>query len=425
MSIMAKSYSIFLTKLIPSPKLVYKCSLKRAKAMTDTTESSSVVASKYSQTFQNVSAVVHVAMRSAQELTHLVAEMHSTITYLPSPLNKEHKPNARFAPFPYRIVASSFALIAKLSKLFTAHQTEFNQPLAIRTQAALNGVCGDKLEHWESPLATPITLRSENGDLLDISNWAQQPAKAHILFLHGLCHSDLEWQQSANHVKFYHELAQLGYKVAWLRYNTGRAIHHNGEAFADLLQQHFAEKGTPLILIGHSMGGLLIRSASHWAEVQQHTWLKRLTHAAYLGSPHLGAPWERVGHKANNLLNITPYTRPLMRLGNIRSRGIKDLRYARLTADNILPHLPESVNHLLLASAWNEKHAENWIGDGIVPVASALAQDEQGDVLSAPKLKRILLNDINHLRLLDDERVYQELRAWLGTDRLLITETAA
>jgi hypothetical protein len=110
-----------------------------------------------------------------------------------------------------------------------------------------------------------------------------------------------------------------------------------------------------------------------------------------------------------------------MRLGNIRSRGIKDLRYARLTADNILPHLPESVNHLLLASAWSEKHAENWIGDGIVPVASALAQDEQGDVLSAPLLKRVMLKDISHLALLDDERVYQELRTWLGIDKLLIT----
>jgi pimeloyl-ACP methyl ester carboxylesterase len=346
--------------------------------------------------------------------------MHSTISYLPSPLNKEHQANARHAPFPYRIIAGSFALIAKFSKMFTAHQTEFNQPLAVRTQAALNGVCGDKLESWDSPLATPITLRSENGEILDMATWAQAPAKGHVLFLHGLCHSDLEWQQSANHNQFYSELAQLGYKVAWLRYNTGRAIHHNGEDFADLLQLHFANKGTPLILIGHSMGGLLIRSASHWAEINAHTWLARLSHAAYLGSPHLGAPWERVGHKANNLLNFTPYTRPLMRLGNIRSRGIKDLRFARLTADNIVPHLPESVNHLLLASAWSEKHAENWIGDGIVPVASALAQDEQGDVLSAPLLKRVMLTDISHLALLDDERVYQELRSWLGTDKLLI-----
>lgn len=365
------------------------------------------------------SAVVHLAMRSAQELTHLVAEVHSTITYLPSPFNKEHQANTRFAPFPYRIVAGSFALLAKVSRMFISHHTEFNQLTALRTQAALNGVCGDKLEAWDSPLATQLTIRSENGDLLDMATWAQEPAKGYVLFMHGLCHSDLEWQQSTNHHQFYCELAQLGYKVAWLRYNTGRAIHANGEDLAELLEQHFASKGKPLMLIGHSMGGLLIRSASHWAEVQNHQWLARVSHAAYLGSPHLGAPWERVGNKANNLLNFTPYTRPFMRLGNIRSRGIKDLRYARLTADNIVPHLPESVNHLLLASAWSEAHVENWIGDGIVPVSSALAQDEHGDVLTAPKLKRVLLSDMHHLALLDDERVYDELRQWLGVDKLL------
>jgi hypothetical protein len=87
------------------------------------------VSSKYTKSVQDASAIIHVAMRSAQELTHLVAEMHSTITYLPSPLNKEHQANARYAPFPYRIVAGSFALIAKISKMFTAHQTEFNQTL--------------------------------------------------------------------------------------------------------------------------------------------------------------------------------------------------------------------------------------------------------------------------------------------------------
>ena len=167
--------------------------------MTNLTTAPTIEKPASSTTTQAAGAILHLAMRSAQELTHLVAEMHSTITYLPSPLNKEHQANARHAPFPYRIVAGSFALIAKFSKMFTAHRTEFNQSLAIRTQAALNGVCGDKLESWDSPLATPISLRSANGEVLDMATWAQEPAKAHVLFLHGLCHSDLEWQQSAYH----------------------------------------------------------------------------------------------------------------------------------------------------------------------------------------------------------------------------------
>ena len=364
-----------------------------------------------------VGAVLHLAMRSAKEVTDLVAEMHSTITDMPSPLNKKHRANARFAPFAYRIVSGSFAMLARLSHLMTARQTEFNTLAVLRSQAALNGVCGDKLEAWNSPLATTLTVRGKQGELLDIPSWAQRSAKGHVLFLHGLCHSDLEWKQSANHRQFSAELSEQGYQVAWLRYNTGRAIASNGEDLAALLEQHFADHDLaarqPILLIGHSMGGLLIRSASHYAALQNHTWLTRLSHAAYLGSPHLGAPWEVAGNKLNNLLNFTPYTRPLMRWGNIRSRGLRDLRVAHLTVDQPMPPLVENVSHLLLATAWSQAHTENWIGDGIVPVSSALAQDERGDLLSAPQLKRILLNDINHIAILDDERIYQELRKWL------------
>lgn len=364
-----------------------------------------------------VGAVLHLAMRSAKEVTDLVAEMHSTITDMPSPMNKEHQANARFAPLAYQMVAGTFSMLAKLSHRLTAHQTEFNTLSVLRSQAALNGVCGDKLEAWSSPFATTLTLRGKQGERLDAALWAQQTAKGHVLFLHGLCHSDLEWHQSANHRQFADELSEQGYQVAWLRYNTGREISANGDDLANLLEQHFANHNVldsqPIWLIGHSMGGLLIRSASHHAVMRNHTWLTRLSHAAYLGSPHLGAPWEVAGNKLNNLLNITPYTRPLMRLGNIRSRGIRDLRYGKLTAGQTMPPLAENVSHLLLATAWSEAHTDNWIGDGIVPVSSALAQDQRGEMLSAPKLKRVLLKDINHIAILNDARVYRELRQWL------------
>ncbi len=365
-------------------------------------------------------AALHLAMQSAKEITDLAAEVHSTITDMPAPLSKTHQAHARRAPLAYRIVAGSFTLLARFSHLLTSHQTEFNQLPSLRGQAALNGVCGDKLEAWASPLALALTLRGERGTLLDVATWAQPSNKGHVLFLHGLCHNDLEWQQSAHHQVFYQELQAAGYRIAWLRYNTGRAIHANGQDLAELLEQHFTEQGQPIWLIGHSMGGLLIRSASHWAATHQHGWLNRLSHAAYLGSPHLGAPWEIVGNQLNNILGITPYTRPFMRLGNIRSRGIRDLRVADITADQSMPPLVEGVNHLLLATAWSEAHTNNWIGDGIVPVSSALAQDAQGERLHAPKLTRVLLKDIHHIAILDDVRVYQELRAWLGIEQAML-----
>lgn len=359
-------------------------------------------------------AVLHLAMRSAQELTDLVAEVHSTITDLPSPLNKTHQAQAGRAPLPYRMVSGSFALLARFSRGLISRETEFDQLNALRGHAALNGVCGDKLEAWSSPLALSMSLRSAQGSVLDPAKWAQTAATGHVLFLHGLCHNDQEWQQSANHQVFVEELKAAGYNIAWLRYNTGRAIHANGSMLADLLSRHFSDSGTPIWLIGHSMGGLLIRSACHHATQNDHGWIKRLSHAAYLGSPHLGAPWEVAGNHLNNILGITPYTRPFMRLGNIRSTGIRDLRVAHITADQTMPQLPPEVNHLLLATAWSELHTDNFIGDGIVPVSSALAQSPNGDVLSAPKLKRVLLNDINHIAILNDARVYTELRNWLS-----------
>ncbi len=396
---------------------MYKCSLKDFLMNTPALISQEQQSpNPYLSALNMAGAVLHLAMRSAQEVTHLAAEVHSTITDMPAPLNQTHRANPHRAPLAYRIVASSFALLARFSHLLTTQQTEFNQLPTLRSQAALNGVCGDKLEAWASPFALTLTLRGERGRLMDATEWALPSDKGHILFLHGLCHNDLEWQQSEHHQAFYQELETAGYRVAWLRYNTGRAIHANGQGLAELLEQHFADHGQPLWLIGHSMGGLLIRSASHWAETHQHRWLNRLSHAAYLGSPHLGAPWEVVGNKLNNILGITPYTRPFMRLGDIRSRGIKDLRGAHITVDQSMPPLVEGVNHLLLATAWSAAHTDNWIGDGIVPVSSALAQDAQGDRLHAPKLKRVLLNDIHHIAILDDVRVYQELRQWLGIE---------
>jgi pimeloyl-ACP methyl ester carboxylesterase len=371
-------------------------------------------ASSSKRVMSNAGAALHLVMRSAQELTDLVAEVHSTITDMPSPLSKAH---AHRAPLTYRLVSGSFAILARLSRLLISQQSEFQQLNGLRGHAALNGVCGDKLEAWSSPLALSLTLRTEQGERLDPAAWSQREATGHVIFLHGLCHNDLEWQQSINHLSFVKELTAAGYQIAWLRYNTGRAIYANGRDLAELLSRHFNEKGTPLWLIGHSMGGLLIRSASHYATTEKHGWIKRLSHAAYLGSPHLGAPWEVAGNRLNNLLGITPYTRPFMRLGNIRSLGIRDLRGAHITADQVMPNLIPEVNHLLLATAWSDAHTDNWIGDGIVPVSSALAQDKSGDVLSAPFITRIMLNDINHIGILDDVRVYNELRRWLGIVR--------
>lgn len=358
-------------------------------------------------------AILHAASLSAREITHLAGEIHGTILRLPSPLNRDHQADISHAPFPYRIVAGAFNLVARMAGALAPDTSEFEGPMSLRVQAALNGVSGDKLARWNSPLAIPMSLRGANAEELDWEDWRNSSTVGHVIILHGLCCSEIEWQNPEGRA-FAQELQAQGYAVGWLRYNSGKAIHANGEELDAWLEDFFADSRTPLILLGHSMGGLLIRSACYWAEKEGHHWLQQLSRIACLGTPHLGAPLERLGNQANSLLGLTPYTKPLMRLGNIRSRGIKDLRHGWVTPDHTLPPLPAHPDILFLACAINDNHRDNLVGDGWVPVSSGLAVNGNNEVLSSPKLQREFINDLSHIPIMADARVYQLLREWLA-----------
>ena len=64
----------------------------------------------------------------------------------------------------------------------------------------------------------------------------------------------------------------LDYSPLYLRYNTGRHISTNGQQFAQMLQALCDAWPIPVesvSLLGHSMGGLIIRSACWYAQSQQ------------------------------------------------------------------------------------------------------------------------------------------------------------
>lgn len=85
-----------------------------------------------------------------------------------------------------------------------------------------------------------------------------------------------------------------------------------------------------LVIIGHSMGGLVARSACHFGAVAHHDWLRRLDKLVFLGTSHHGAPLERGGNSVDMLLGISRYTAPFARLGKVRSAGITDPRHGNL-----------------------------------------------------------------------------------------------
>jgi hypothetical protein len=371
----------------------------------------------------------HLAMHTGREISELAAEVHSLIAR--RWLVPDAEPDARRAPLPYQIVAYGFSALAALA----AALPRAAEPAATpdnwrRLVSALNGVIGDKLAAWNNVLAIEIGVRGADGAAVQLAELRAAARRGVVLFVHGLCTSEIEWHTPA-HDALVARLEASGYSVAWLRYNSGRAIPENGRDLAALLEAGFrgGDGDGRLVLIGHSMGGLVVRSACHSATVHGQIWLRRLTHAAYLGSPHHGAPLERAGNVLNALIGLSAYSAPLMRLGNIRSRGIKDLRFgcvapeesAAATDDclrdcrrSIVPLVPHA-NHLLVAASLHAPGEERWYGDGLVPVDSALAHHPEDALrLSAPRVQRTHLAPLGHIALMHDQRTCDVLGDWLG-----------
>ncbi|MEE2732404.1 MAG: alpha/beta fold hydrolase [Pseudomonadota bacterium] len=367
--------------------------------------------------------LLSLALRSGGELTRVVGEMHHTWSEAPMPWDKTHQADIQRAPKTYLLIKmlleSSATQLHRILDRVPATE-RVSQPL-YRVRSAMNGVFGDKLNEWEHPLALPMETVDEQGGEVALSRLQAESAQGVVLFIHGLCLSEGDWQ-GPDHQAFVTGLRQQGYAVAWLRYNTGLPIWENGSRLDQLLSQQWKPAHDKrLVMIGHSMGGLIIRSACHAASQSRGAWLSALTHAAYLASPHDGAPMEKIGNLANSLLGVTPYARPLMALGNIRSLGIRSLRYANVTppqdASQRQQPLPmyEGCQHLLLGARKFYEPGQRWLGDGLVPEASAMGGEHFP--LSHTQVRREMLDDVGHITLLQDPRLYRLLCNWLSENR--------
>lgn len=362
-------------------------------------------------------AVTQAAAHLAGEVLGVVRGMHGTISAAPLPLARTPEGELRgITRLVYDCIETGFSgtenALATLANALPADEPD--HPGWVQTQAAINGVLGDRLEASGNRLA--IRMQRTRG---------QGGGRHLVLFIHGLCMSEHGWAGTA-HQTLVDDLLSRGHRVEYLRYNTGRHISANGTDLARLLAAATAEAEFDRVsLVGHSMGGLVIRSALAQAAPTA-DWVQTVQHCIYLGTPHHGAPLERLGNHANRLLRVSPYTAPFMRLGNIRSMGIQDLRHgciveadwaARESTDDTadyrqLTPLHAHIAHTLVAATRSPlapADHRDALDDYLVPVDSALGiGSDGGSTLHAPRLQRHTLSDSHHLHMLSGKD-YQHL----------------
>jgi pimeloyl-ACP methyl ester carboxylesterase len=326
-------------------------------------------------------------------------------------------------------------LLARLSPLLGERSTWPGREALL---AALNGVLGDYLAASDNPLANSMRFRRGGtalpGKREALAAVIPQATGKLVVLLHGLCMNDLQWKRKGQD----HGAAlarDLAYTPVYLHYNSGLHISTNGRAFAEQLEtlvRLWPVPLTELVLMGHSMGGLVARSACHYGALAGHEWLRRVDKLVFLGTPHHGAPLERGGNWVDILLGVSVYTAPLARLGKIRSPGITDLRFGNLVDEDwnkrdrfarsgdrrVAVPLPEGVACFAIAATTGKTAGDlsgRLLGDGIVPLDSALGRHTNPRLaLPIDESRQWVAYRTNHLDLLSRAAVYAQIKRWLA-----------
>jgi pimeloyl-ACP methyl ester carboxylesterase len=387
-----------------------------------------------------------LATDATTALTDIVEAMHWRIARVPGGRAERDGRTAGITGLVYRsvrgatrVVGGSFdALLGAVLMALPRKEIEDRGAPGARREAivaALNGVLGDHLAASHNPLAITMAFRSEGRALtIERSALMQRLPGAGgdvLVLLHGLCMNDLQWQRDGHD----HGAAlarDLGFTPVYLHYNSGLHISSNGRELAAQLQGLLDAWPCPVrrvVLVGHSMGGLLARSALHYGRQAHQGWVAKVSDLVCLGTPHHGAPLERIGHWVETVLGRTPFAGPLARLGKVRSSGITDLRHGYLCDEDWQAEpgskgrghqpvpLPRDVRCFALAASTGKHRADlkgRLIGDGLVPVHSALGQHKDPALTLRFKPQHQSIEwSTNHLGLLSSPGVLAQLQRWL------------
>ncbi|HEV7875674.1 MAG TPA: hypothetical protein VGP00_03290 [Nocardioides sp.] len=287
--------------------------------------------------------------------------------------------------------------------------------------SAVNGIIGDRLARERPRLAIPMAVRADGHDVpLDADGLATAFGEATgrvVVFLHGLCESEANWNRgrAVRGTTYGEMLAAEGWTPVFLRANTGLGLRENGVALTALLQElteAWPVGVTRIALVGHSMGGLIMRAAGAVATEVERPWTELVSDVVTLGTPHLGAPIARgVGHGSRGLSRL-PETSAFGRILDWRSAGVHDL-VAGLAHD--VPALPHARYRLVAATLTSSpRHpVGHVVGDMLVRVPSAYGRDRDGAELF-PGATVLHVGRTDHFGLLNHPDVHRALRDWLA-----------
>lgn len=326
--------------------------------------------------------------------------------------------------------------------------------LGADARAVLNGLFGDALVERESSLAIPLTFRTASGDQLPLDHdglgRALPNAGARLCVLvHGLMSSESVWRFAGRSELTYGELLarERGVSPVYVRYNTGRHISTNGRELAARLQRlvrAWPVRVREIDLIGHSMGGLVIRSACHYGRGRatlpdrlrrRGPWPAKVKRVVLLGVPNSGANLEVIANLTSAALWSLP--NPVTRLIGAgldrRSEGIKDLRWGAVLDEDWVERdpdaterperyrvrVPRHAEYLAIAGSLADERTANGphpvnrlLGDALVTAPSAegrLGNDEPALFRNATVR---LCPKINHIALSNRPEVYDEITSW-------------
>jgi pimeloyl-ACP methyl ester carboxylesterase len=374
-------------------------------------------------------ALAQLATDGTLGVTDLVEAMHAGIV---KPMGLAHptKParTTRITGFVYGAVRGTTRVVGGALDLALSLPPKNIRPSSIERDAlisALNGVIGDRLAKTNNELAINMQF-CVDGDAISISPEALAPiarrSRKVVILVHGLCMNNRQWLRDGHD----HGAAlakDLGFTPIYLRYNSGRHVSDNGREFAQQLEALVAAWPNAIdeiAIVAHSMGGLVTRSAFELGKTAKHAWMPHVKRVVFLGTPHQGAPLERGGHWIDVILGAAPFAKPLARIGKVRSVGITDLRHGRIhnasnQTEDAFTKPPPGTKFFAIA-ATTSKSDIDWrsqvIGDGLVPVKSALAIVD--DTSAFPSSRRWVAHETNHMQLLSAPHVYSKLKAWLA-----------